>query len=106
MAQITILQCDLCEKTSADLDDEGKKIEVAKHRIALDQEAVDLEACSTCWHDVRHAWVDTAFDVGRPVPRRGPRPKDDSPVPEQGKRGPGRPRKTAEPAKGLAAVKS
>jgi hypothetical protein len=104
MAKITVLQCDLCDKSTADTDGEGKRIEVDTHRVALDMEAVDLEVCQSCWHDVRHNWVDTVFDVGRKVPRRGPRvkPKDNdeqSALPQPRR---GRPRKTAE---GLAAVK-
>lgn len=112
MAKIEILQCDLCEKTSAETDRDGNDIVVETHRVALDKEAVDLEACNACWRDVRRTAVDNVFEVGRPVPRRGPRPPARKPdeatnnnLPEQGKRGPGRPRRTTEPAKGLSAVK-
>lgn len=104
MAKIMVMQCDLCEKTSEQEGKDGKKLHVQTHRVALDQDAVDLEACDDCWWEVRHRAVDNLFDVGRPVPRRGPRKKNvtDGELPEQGKRGPGRPRKNAEPGLTLA----
>jgi hypothetical protein len=107
MAKITIMQCDLCERASNEDDDKGKPVNVETHRVALDQDAVDLEVCDGCWTTLRTSEVNHIFDVGRAVPRRGPRSKpkaDHEALPEQGKRGPGRPRKGAEP--GLAAVKA